>query len=79
MLFRSCKSAKRAKLVGQCVPVSTRTVRLVRAILQERPGLELGALFKPEDMPQLQSRLNNPKTEIAQVTPDAQSHEVITD
>ncbi|MFM5161440.1 hypothetical protein ACEUAT_21225 [Aeromonas veronii] len=74
-----CKSAKRAKLVGQCVPVTTRTVRLMRAILQECPGIELGALFKPEDMPQLQSRLNNPKTEIAQITQDAPSHDVITD
>ncbi|WP_429054085.1 hypothetical protein [Aeromonas rivipollensis] len=74
-----CKSAKRAKLVGQCVPVTTRTVRLVRVILQECPGLELGALFKPEDMPQLQGRLNNPKTDMAQMALDAPSHEVITD
>lgn len=74
-----CKSAKRAKLVGQCVPVTTRTVRLVRVILQECPGIDLGALFKPEDMPQLQGRLNNPKTDMAKITLDAPSHEVITD
>ena len=74
-----CKSAKRAKLVGQCVPVTTRTVRLVRVILQECPGLELGALFKPEDMPQLQERLNNVKAGMAQITQNAPSHDVITD
>uniref|UniRef100_UPI003D2215D1 hypothetical protein n=1 Tax=Aeromonas rivipollensis TaxID=948519 RepID=UPI003D2215D1 len=74
-----CKSAKRAKLVGQCVPVTTRTVRLMRVILQECPGIDLGALFKPEDMPQLQGRLNSPKTDMAKITLDAPSHEVITD
>lgn len=74
-----CKSAKRAKLVGQCVPVTTRTVRLMRAILQECPGIELGALFKPEDILLLQDRLNRAKAGMAQITLDAQSHEVITD
>lgn len=73
-----CKSAKRAKLVGQCVPVTTRTARLVRVILQECPGLDLGALFKPKDIPHLQDRLNSAKAGMAQITQDAPSKDKIT-
>ncbi|MDM5057560.1 hypothetical protein [Aeromonas rivipollensis] len=73
-----CKSAKRARLVGQCVPVTTRTVRLVRVLRQECPGLDLGALFKPEDIPQLQDRLNSAKAGMAQITQDAPSDNQIT-
>lgn len=75
-----CKSAKRAKLVGQCVPVTLRVVRMIRVLLQEFPGLALEALFKPEHLPQIRDLLNKTANhESAQITLDAPSDEVITD
>lgn len=75
-----CKNARRATLHSQCVPITSRTARLLALIQREFPTIELEALVIPEDLPQIRDLLNKTtNNEPAQITLDAPNDEVITD